>query len=61
LYDAVPMRLHRRAHLERGQLLVEAARRPALQAFLQAWMPRLYQLKAPRELRWHLDVDPQEF
>jgi primosomal protein N' (replication factor Y) len=61
VYDPVPMRLFRKMTLERGQLLVESASRPALQAFLAAWSARLYELKAPRELRWHLDVDPLEF
>ncbi len=35
--------------------------RPALQAFLAAWMEKLYALKMPAGLRWHLDVDPLEF
>jgi primosomal protein N' (replication factor Y) len=61
LYDAVPMRLQRLMNLERAQLLVESPSRPALQAFLSRWMGQLYALKAPRELRWHLDVDPLEF
>jgi primosomal protein N' (replication factor Y) len=61
LYDAVPMRLYRRAHLERAQLLIESPSRPVLQAFLAGWVPGLYELKAPRALRWHLDVDPLEF
>ena len=61
LYDPVPMRLHRLMSLERAQLLVESASRPALQAFLAAWGETLHKLKAPRELRWHLDVDPLEF
>jgi primosomal protein N' (replication factor Y) len=61
LYDAVPMRLHRLMNLERAQLLVESPHRPALQAFLGNWMDKLYQLKTPRDLRWHLDVDPLEF
>ncbi|HEX8986602.1 MAG TPA: primosomal protein N' [Rhodocyclaceae bacterium] len=61
LYDPVPMRLSRLMSLERGQLLVESHSRPALQAFLAEWAERLYALKAPRELRWHLDVDPLEF
>jgi primosomal protein N' (replication factor Y) len=61
LYDAVPMRLHRLMNLERAQLLVESPHRPALQAFLANWMDKLYQLKTPRDLRWHLDVDPLEF
>ena len=61
LYDPVPMRMYRVMALERGQLLAESASRPALQNFLTAWVEQLYQLKAPRDLRWHLDVDPLEF
>ena len=61
LYDAVPMRMQRLMTLERGQLLVESSSRPALQAFLAAWMEKLYALKTPGGLRWHLDVDPLEF
>ncbi len=61
LYDAVPMRLHRLAHLERAQLLIESRSRPALQAFLARWLDAIRQQKAPRALRWHVDVDPLEF
>jgi primosomal protein N' (replication factor Y) len=61
LYDAVPMRLHRRAHLERAQLLVESRSRPALQVFLAEWVAALHDLRAPKALRWHIDVDPLEF
>jgi primosomal protein N' (replication factor Y) len=61
LYDPVPMRMARLKNLERGQLLVESASRPALQAFLASWNGALHEIKAPRELRWHLDVDPLEF
>ncbi|MBP9712085.1 MAG: primosomal protein N' [Sterolibacterium sp.] len=61
LYDPVPMRLYRVMALERTQLLVESPSRPALQAFLVLWMAQLYALKVPRDLRWHLDVDPLEF
>jgi primosomal protein N' (replication factor Y) len=61
LYDPVPMRLSRLMSLERAQLLVESDSRPALQSFLAAWGEALYALKAPRGLRWHLDVDPLEF
>ena len=61
LYDPVPMRLQRLMTLERGQLLVESISRPALQAFLTKWMDKLYALKMPGGLRWHLDVDPLEF
>ncbi|MDP2809159.1 MAG: primosomal protein N' [Rhodocyclaceae bacterium] len=61
LYDPVPMRLFRLKNLERAQLLVESRSRPALQAFLAAWTEALRALKSPRDLRWHLDVDPLEF
>ena len=61
LYDPVPMRLQRLMTLERGQLLVESLSRPALQAFLGKWIERIYSLKTPGGLRWHLDVDPLEF
>ncbi len=61
LYDPVPMRMQRLMTLERGQLLVESMSRPALQAFLAAWMEKLYALRMPPGLRWHLDVDPLEF
>jgi primosomal protein N' (replication factor Y) len=61
IYDPVPMRLARRADRERAQLLVESGPRPALQAFLQQWVGQLNELRAGRDLRWHLDVDPLEF
>ena len=61
LYDAVPMRLHRLAHLERAQLLVESRSRPALQAFLARWLAAVRELRAPKALRWHIDIDPLEF
>ena len=61
LYDPVPMRMARRANLERAQLLVESPSRRALQIFLAAWGELLASIKAPSRLRWHLEVDPLEF
>jgi primosomal protein N' (replication factor Y) len=60
IYDPVPMRLARLKNRERAQLLVESRSRPALHAFLDAWLAALHAKKTPRELRWHLDVDPLE-
>jgi len=60
VYDPVPHVMTRRADLERAQLLVQSASRPALQEFLRAWSERLF-ATAPRQVRWHLDVDPIEF
>ena len=59
-YDAVPMRLARRANMERAQLLVESSSRRDLQALLADWLPKLYALKSPRDLFWHVEVDPLE-
>jgi len=61
IYDPVPMKLSRLANLERGQLLVESSSRPALQAFLPRWREAIETIRAPSRLRWHLEVDPQEF
>jgi primosomal protein N' (replication factor Y) len=60
VYDPVPHVITRRADLERAQLLVQSASRPALQEYLRAWSERLF-AAAPRSVRWHLDVDPIEF
>ncbi|MEY3202568.1 MAG: hypothetical protein RIR70_2118, partial [Pseudomonadota bacterium] len=59
-FDAVPMRLARRAGLERAQMLIESASRAALQAYLNRWLPKLHEIKAPRTLSWHIEVDPVE-
>ena len=59
IYDPVPMTLTRLMNVERAQLMVESPSRPALQAFLAAWLPWLT-ASAPRALRWHIEVDPLE-
>jgi primosomal protein N' (replication factor Y) len=58
LYDPVPMALARLASEMRAQLLVEATRRTSLHQFLDAWLASVRAIKAPRGLRWHIDVDP---
>lgn len=60
LYDVVPMRLVRRARLERAQLVMESDQRAALQNMLCALMPLLYAIKLKKDVRWHIDVDPAE-
>ena len=60
IYDPVPHVVTRRAGYERAQLLVQSSSRPALQAFLRSWAEALPG-RAPRDIRWHLDVDPIEF
>ena len=58
LCDPVPLPVVRVAGVERGQLLVESASRSALHAFLNAWLPLLWQEKG--SVRWFIDVDPVE-
>ncbi len=60
VYDPVPHLITRRAGFERARLMMQSASRPALQSFLTALAEHLFQA-GPREVRWHLDVDPIEF
>ena len=54
--DPIPMSMARVHNMERAQLLVESASRPALQAFLKGWMQALREQKT--RLKWSLEVDP---
>lgn len=60
LYPAVPAPVARVADLERWQMLLESASRPALQGLLREWSPRLLALRERHRgvVRWALDVDP---
>ncbi|MFN3842883.1 MAG: primosomal protein N' [Rehaibacterium terrae] len=58
LHGPLPAPMARRAGRHRGQLLLSAPLRPALQARLHAGVPRLYALPEARRVRWSLDVDP---
>jgi len=60
VFDPAPMSLARLAGMERAQVLLQSRSRPRLQAFLREWTAALYAMPA-RAVRWHLDVDPQEF
>jgi primosomal protein N' (replication factor Y) len=60
VYDPVPNVLTRRANLERAQLVMQSSSRPALQEHLASLSEKLF-AAAPRQIRWHLDVDPIEF
>ncbi len=61
-YPAVPMTIQRVANIERAQMLVESPSRAALQRFLTAWQPLLFELRKQAEFkslaRWVMDVDP---
>ena len=61
-YPAVPMTIQRVANVERAQMLVESASRTALQRFLAAWQPVLFETRKQGDfkslIRWAIDVDP---
>ncbi len=56
LYDPVPMTIARIAGVERAQLLIESSVRPALHAFLDAWLAALHAVRP--KTRWHIEIDP---
>ncbi|WP_293603360.1 replication restart helicase PriA, partial [Polaromonas sp. UBA4122] len=61
-YPAVPMTIQRVANIERAQMLIESPSRAALQRFLAAWQPVLFETRRHSEfkslIRWAIDVDP---
>jgi primosomal protein N' (replication factor Y) len=56
----VPAPMERRGGRYRAHLLVQSDSRPALKAFLTAWLSRVRGLREGSRVRWSLDVDPQE-
>ena len=62
VYPAVPMMIQRVANIERAQMLVESNSRRALQGFLSAWQPVLFETRRQADfkslVRWAVDVDP---
>ncbi|HJV52966.1 MAG TPA: primosomal protein N', partial [Noviherbaspirillum sp.] len=54
--DPIPMTMTRVANVDRAQLLIESASRPALQAFLKEWLAMLREMKT--RAKWSLEVDP---
>jgi primosomal protein N' (replication factor Y) len=60
IFPPVPALLARRAGFERGQVVVQSARRSALQQFLPSWRAALAG-QPGRRVRWALDVDPAGF
>ena len=62
LFPPVPMAMQRVANVERAQMLLESASRPALQHVLTHWHTALTACRALPEakglIRWAIDVDP---
>ena len=53
-----PAAMTRRAARYHAQLLIESSERAPLHRLLNEWLPRVEEIKTPRDLRWSLDVDP---
>lgn len=58
LLGPAPASMARRAGRHHAQLLLEARERAPLHRLLGEWLPRVEEIKAPRDLRWSLDIDP---
>jgi primosomal protein N' (replication factor Y) (superfamily II helicase) len=61
IYDPLRPQMERLKNMERGQLLLQAPTRQALQQLLRVWMPKLRSEKQATKIRWALDMDPLEF
>jgi primosomal protein N' (replication factor Y) (superfamily II helicase) len=61
VYDPIRPQMERIKGMERGQLLLQAPSRQALQQLLRVWMPALRSDKQSSKIRWALDMDPLEF
>jgi primosomal protein N' (replication factor Y) len=61
IYDVIRPQMERLKSMERGQLLLQANTRLALQRLLKIWMPEIRALSMSNKVRWSLDIDPLEF
>jgi primosomal protein N' (replication factor Y) len=61
IYDVVRPQMERLKGMERGQLLLQADSRAALQRLLKLWIPQIKGFLLANKVRWHLDIDPLEF
>lgn len=61
VYDVIRPQMTRLKSMERGQLLLQANARSALQRLLKIWMHEIRALPLSNKIRWSLDIDPLEF
>ena len=61
VYDIIRPQLERLKNMERGQLLLQATSRGALQRLLKIWIPEMKDFLLANKVRWSVDVDPLEF
>jgi primosomal protein N' (replication factor Y) len=61
IYDVVRPQMERLKGMERGQLLLQAGSRVALQRLLKVWIPQIKGFLLANKVRWNIDIDPLEF
>lgn len=61
VYDVIRPQMERLKGMERGQLLLQANNRVALQRLLKSWMPEVKGFLLASKVRWSIDIDPLEF
>jgi primosomal protein N' (replication factor Y) len=61
VYDVVRPQMERLKGMERGQLLLQADSRVALQRLLKMWIPQIKGFLLANKVRWHLEIDPLDF
>jgi primosomal protein N' (replication factor Y) len=60
-YDPMRAQMEKLKGMERGQILMQATQRGALQKLLSSLTPQLRASKLAAKVRWSVDVDPMEF
>jgi primosomal protein N' (replication factor Y) len=60
-YDPMRAQMEKLKGMERGQILMQATKRGALQKLLATLTPQLRASKLATKVRWSVDVDPMEF
>ncbi|ETD72624.1 primosome assembly protein PriA [Pelistega indica] len=58
IYDPVPLKIVRIAHIERAQLLIESVSRPALHRFMNVWLHHIYHELRTHKVKYFVEVDP---
>jgi primosomal protein N' (replication factor Y) len=61
VYDIIRPQMERLKGMERGQLLLQANSRAALQRLLKSWLPEIKGFLLANKVRWSIDIDPLEF
>ena len=61
VYNPVRPIMERLKGMERGQLVLQANSRIALQKLLDGWVSCLREYKLGQKVKWVIDVDPLDF